>query len=110
MDKHLLLKKMIALLLIFLVCCGVTTEVVAFGMYGLPTFCVKLFQTTGISLESGMTVHKFLMQDLCVMFMMWIIPCLFITGVSVYLHAKLIKYSMRRVARWLRFLLAKPNK
>lgn len=106
---NFVLKKVIALLLIFVVCCGVTTEVLMFGMYILPALCVKLFQITGISIESGMKLAKFPMQDFCVMFMMWILPCLFLTGISIYVHAKLVVKSARYVVRWFRFLFKRKG-
>lgn len=108
-GDNIVLKKIIAFLLIFVVCCLVTTEVLMFGMYALPAMCVKLFQVTGITLESGIKLGKFPMQDLCVMFMMWIIPCLFLTGVSVYFHVKLIGKSARHVIRWFRFLIKRKG-
>lgn len=106
-KKSMLIKRVIALFLILFSCCALMTEVLLFGMYILPTFCVQLFQTTGIQIEAGLLISKFSVQDACVMFMMWIVPCVFIIGISIYGHCKLIKLVMWRVMAWFRLLFSK---
>lgn len=106
-SDHSLMRRVIALFLVLFACCGLITEVLMFGMYVLPTICVKLFQITGIQIQSGLLIKDFSLQDFCVMFMMWIVPCVFVIGISIYVHCKWIKRVMRKVFLWCKVLFKK---
>lgn len=107
--NSMLLKRIVAFLLILFSSSFLVTELVLFGVYILPTVCLMLFQSTGIMLEPGLLAGKFAVQDLCVMFMMWIVPCIFIIGISIYGHCKLIKHVMRRVIAWTKLLFSRKQ-
>lgn len=106
-SKHMIVKRIIAFVLIVFSVGAFLTEMLLFGMYILPTICMEIFRTTGISIQPGLSLREFSVQDACVMFMMWIVPCVFIIGVSIYGHCKLAKRVMLRVAAWFKLLFTK---
>lgn len=98
------LKRIIAVILLFVVSLLLVSEVAAFTLYGIPFLSIQMFQVTGISIQSGITLAELSLSDFSVMFMMWIAPCIFCIAISVYLHCKLIMFVLRKSFGWLKVI------
>lgn len=101
------LKKVIALFLTFFTMVLLLSELATFTLYAVPMIGIQMFQMTGIGIESGLTLSAFTVSDMSVMFMMWIMPCIFFIGISIYLHCKLIRLVFKKIANWLSVIFNK---
>lgn len=104
------LRKVIALVLSFLAMVLLLSEISTFILYAVPMIGVQMFQMTGIGIEAGLTFNEFTVSDFSVMFMMWIMPCIFFIGISIWAHCKLISFTCRKISNWLRIVFASSKK
>lgn len=103
-KSHNGLRKMVALLLAFVTMVLLLSEISTFVLYAVPMIGIQMFQMTGIGIESGLTLSEFTVSDFSVMFMMWIMPCVFFIGISIWAHCKLIKFTCRKIWSWLKIV------
>lgn len=104
------IRQVVALILSFVTMLLLLSEISTFVLYGVPMIGIKLFQMTGIGIQSGLTLSQFTVSDASVMFMMWIMPCLFFVGISIYVHCKLIKFAFRKIIGWLKIVFMSSKK
>lgn len=110
-KNNVKVRKVIAFVLSFFTMVLLLSELAAFTMYAVPMIGIQMFQMTGISVEAGLTLSSFTVSDASVMFMMWILPCIFFTGIGIYVHCKLIKIVCRKLFVWCRVIFARtPTK
>lgn len=103
-------KKVIALFFSFIVMVLLLSEISTFTMYAVPMIGIKMFQATGIGIQSGLTLGEFTVSDMSVMFMMWIMPCIFFIGLSIWAHCKLIRLVWQKVKAWLKIVFTSAKK
>lgn len=111
MNKNSLgVKKTVAVVLLLVTTLFVVSELVTYTTWAMPLIAIQLFQMAGIGIESGMTIANFAIGDMAVMFMMWILPCLFVLGLSLYVHAKLLKWYFKKFVSWLKVIFTRKSK
>lgn len=99
-----ILCKVFASVLSFFLVVLLLSEISTYVLYVIPMIGIQLFQITGIGIESGLTLSEFTVSDFSVMFMMWIMPCIFFVGISIWLHCKLIGIACRKLIFWLKIV------
>lgn len=103
-------RKVVAMLLSFIVMVLLLSEISTFVLYAVPMIGIQMFQMTGIGIESGLTLSEFTVSDFSVMFMMWIMPCVFFIGISIWVHCKLIKVTCCKIWCWLKIVFTNSKK
>lgn len=103
-------KKGVAVVLLLVTTLFIVSELVTYTTWAMPLIAIQLFQLAGIGIESGVTIANFAIGDMAVMFMMWILPCMFALGLSLYVHAKLLKWYFKKFVSWLRLIFMRKPK
>ena len=110
-DKsHNGFRKVVALLLSFITMVLLLSEISTFVLYAVPMIGIEMFQMTGIGIEACLTLSEFTVSDFSVMFMMWIMPCVFFIGISIWIHCKLISLTCHKIWSWLKIVFASSKK
>lgn len=108
-KDHTVFRKVVAAMLAFVTMVLLLSELSTFTLYAVPMIGIQMFQMTGIGIESGLSLAEFSVSDFSVMFMMWVMPCLFFVGISIYAHCKLIRAVCRKLCVWFWIVFARSK-
>lgn len=98
-------KKFVALILLLIITLFIVSEIVTYTTWAMPQFASYLFQLP-INIKLETTISECAIGDMAIMFVYWILPCLFVLGLSIYIHIKLLKWYFKKFVMWMRVIFS----
>lgn len=106
--RTLRFQKILAALCIAVVSVFTVSEVITFAIWALPLICLEIWQLSDLGALSVLALTDLTVTNVVVLVMMWLLPCLFLGGMCLYVHSKLVRFVWTKVRAWIRILRRKP--
>ena len=102
-------RKILAMFLVAVVSVFTVSEVITFAIWAMPLICLQIWQMSNVGALASLAITELTVTNVAVLVMMWLLPCLFLGGVCLYLHIRLVRFVGRKLRIWLSVLRQGPD-